>query len=434
MSARSDAPSLSTEVYAGFGTFFTLSYVLVLNPILLKQTGINISAAFFATVVSAGLATLVMGVWVRLPFAIAPAPSITTFFASYVCLTLGLAWQTALAAVILSGFLSMLMAFLTVRKRLIDSTPSGLKVGILFAIGGFLFANGLVQAKIIQFVGGVLTIRPGDTWRTGLPILLAGLGITVLFRQKWMRFVGAPLAGILVAAIVAGFLGVRSKVEASLGREMFSAMFAADFSALADWRLISSVFVFFIIDFFGGLGKFIGLFGAMEGGDFEVRQSEKMGRALYVDGAANILGGVLGASSLAVFISSAVGIKMGGRTGRPAIVCALLIFASLIAFPLVGAIPTEATAGTLIFIGVVLIPWRSIFAKSLDLNIFDYIIFSISAVISFATFGLDKALLVLFGFYAFRAARKGISTETVFLGGATFFLAAAVIAELFLGG
>lgn len=109
------------EFSAGLSTFLTLSYVFLLNPILLAKSGMNISAAFFATVISASLATLLMGLWAKLPFAVAPAPSITTFFVSYVCLKLGLSWEAALAAVVLSGLLSIVMTYLSVRGKLIES-------------------------------------------------------------------------------------------------------------------------------------------------------------------------------------------------------------------------------------------------------------------------------------------------------------------------
>lgn len=427
-------PSLATEASAGLATFLTLSYVLVLNPVLLRQAGIDISAAFFATVVSAGLATLIMGLWAKLPFAIAPAPSITTFFVSYVCLTLNVPWQGALAAVILSGILSILMAALAVRQKLIDATPMGLKIGILFSLGGFLVANGLSQAKLIQFSGGFLQLSSPDRLWVNVTILMVGLLFTLLFQLRWMRFSGAPLVGILLATVIAAFFGIQSRVDAQLGPAMFSSVFAADFSMILDWRILSAMFVFFIIDFFGGIGKFIGLFGAMEGQESEVQQTPRLGRALYVDGAGNIIGGFLGASSLAVFISSAVGIKMGARTGRAAVVTAMLIFASLIAFPLVGAIPTEATSGILIFIGFLLIPWHALFGGRLDLGRMDYAVFALAAAVAFVTFGLDKSLFVLFLFYGIKALRGGINTESLFLGGAATFLGASVVADFFLRG
>jgi adenine/guanine/hypoxanthine permease len=425
-------PNLLTEVFAGLSTFLTLSYVLVLNPILLSQAGIDISAAFFATVISSALATLAMGLWAKLPFAIAPAPSITTFFVSYVCLTLGLPWQAALAAVILSGFLSWAMAALAVRQRLIESIPAGLKIGILFALAGFLFANGLTQAKLIGFTNGWIDLAKANPNLGATLTLLTGLSIAVISRLPWLRFSGAPLLGILVATAVAAYFGILGHTDAHLGPEMLSAVGQADFTLLFDWRMLTSMFVFFIIDFFGGVGKFIGLFAAIEDEELKAKSERQLGRALYVDGAGNILGGLLGASSLAVFISSAVGIKAGGKTGWTAVTVAALMAISLFAIPLVGSIPVEAISGILVFVGFILIPWPKIWRGELGLRWSDYLVFALAGLFGFLTFGLDKALLLLFAYYSFERLRAGFRRDEVLLYVVTLFLGAAVLSDMFL--
>lgn len=431
-STRHETPSLWTEFVAGLSTFLTLSYILLLNPVLLSRAGIDISAAFFATVVSAGFTTLLMGLWARLPFAVAPAPSLTTFFVSYVCLTLGLAWQAALAAVIVSGALSILMAWLAIREKMIEATPVALKIGVLFAIGGFLVANGLSQAKLVGFSGGLIGASSTGIQIAGLAILGAGLIFTIIFSLPQMRFAGAPLVGILIATVIAALFGVRSHSEARLTTEMFSAIGQVDFTALLDWRILPALFIFFIIDFFGGLGKFIGLFAAM---DHEFKPDARdpgMKRALYVDGIGNFAGGFLGASSLAVFISSVVGIKAGGRTGRTAVFTAMFIFASLLAVPLVGAIPVEATSGILIYIGFLLIPWQGILRKKLQLTWGDWITCGLAGLIALFTFSIDRALLVVFVYYAAAAILRGARRQDSLLILTSVLLAGAVAAQAFM--
>jgi AGZA family xanthine/uracil permease-like MFS transporter len=423
---------IGTELFAGLGTFLTMSYILLLNPVLLHKTGIDISAAFFATVASAAVSTLIMGLWAKLPFAVAPAPSLTTFFVSYVCLTLGLPWQAAMGVVVASGFISIGAAALAIRGKIIDRTPLALKIGIIFAVGGFLIANGLSQAKLIKFEDGLLDFHSINLSAPTLVIPLVGLVVTLVFRGKWLKFNGAPLLGILAATLAAIFFGIRATTQASLGPQMFSAVNKIDWSVFLNWHLYSAMFVFFIIDFFGGVGKFMGLFAALDGKLTKDQVSKGMGKALYVDGLGNIVGGFLGASSLAVFISSAVGISVGGRTGLTAVFTAIFIAASLFAIPLVGSIPVEATSGILVFVGLILVPWASLRRGDIDLDVIDYLVFAVAAGAAFFTFALDRSLLLLFAVYSLRVLLKGFSPKDWTLYVVTLLLGAAVIADLFL--
>lgn len=188
-------PSFRVEFIAGLSTYLTLSYIFLLNPILLAKGGINISAAFFGTVISATLATLLMGIWAKVPFAVAPAPSITTFFVSYVCLELKLPWQAALAAVILSGGLSIVMTLALGAPKAHRFHPPALSAGVLFAVAGFLIANGLTQAKLISYSHGFVDISKlsvGVLTSRNAVALCTGILVTLFFRRKWVRFTGAP--------------------------------------------------------------------------------------------------------------------------------------------------------------------------------------------------------------------------------------------------
>ena len=423
---------IATELFAGLGTFLTMSYILLLNPVLLHKTGIDISAAFFATVASAAISTLVMGLWAKLPFAIAPAPSLTTFFVSYVCLTLKLPWQAAMGVVVASGVISIGAAALAIRGKIIARTPLALKIGIIFAVGGFLIANGLSQAKLIKFEDGLLDFHNINLSAPTLVIPFAGLAVTLIFRAKWLKFNGAPLLGILAATLAATFFGIKATTQASLGPQMFSAANKIDWSVFTNWQIYSAMFIFFIIDFFGGVGKFMGLFAALGDKLTEEQMSKGMGKALYVDGLGNIIGGFLGASSLAVFISSAVGISVGGRTGLTAVFTAMFIALSLFAIPLVGSIPVEATSGILVFVGLLLVPWASLRKGDIGLDVIDYIVFATAAGVAFFTFALDRSLLLLFVVYSVRVLIKGFSPKDWILYVVTVLLGAGVIADAFL--
>lgn len=432
---NSPAVNYKIELSAGLSTYLTLSYVFLLNPVLLARTGMDISAAFFATVASASIATFIMGALANLPFAVAPAPSITTFFVSFVCVQLGLSWQSALAAVVVSGILSILMTALSIRGKLIDAISSPLRVGVLLAISGFLIANGLVQGKMISFNKGwfdIQTFNAGSLFSPSALVLYAGLFTTVLFRLKWFRFSAAPILGILVAAVLAASFGIKSTTKAKLSPDMLSSVGQVDFSALLDTRFIIAMLIFFIIDFFAGIGKYIGLFSAMGEKGKEI-EKKGMGSALYVDSAGNILGGFLGASSLAVFVSSAVGIRTGGRTGWTSIFTALFMALGLFAIPLIGAIPVEATSGILIYVGCILIPVHDLQPKNGVINRFDVLIASAAFLISFLTYGLDKAILLVFLIYTAMIFKQGLpKKQDLILILVTLFLLAAIIAQMFL--
>jgi len=422
------------EFSAGLSTYLTLSYIFLLNPILLSKAGMDISAAFFATVVSAAAATFIMGAIAKLPFAVAPAPSITTFFVSFVCIQLGLSWQGALAAVVLSGVLSILMTKLSIRGKLIDTISTPLRVGVLLAISGFLVANGLVQGKVVSYNNGLFDFAKFNFNNLISPsaiVLYTGLAVTLLFRMKWFRFSAAPILGILSAAILAASFGIKSGTKAKFSTDMFGSVGQVDFSSLLDSRFIIAMLIFFIIDFFAGVGKYIGLFSAMGDKGKEI-EKKGMGNALYVDGFGNIIGGFLGASSLAVFVSSAVGIRAGGKTGWTAIFTSMFMLLGLFIIPLVGAIPVEATSGILIYVGCILIPVKDLQPKNGVLSIFDVVASSVAFLISFFSYGLDKAILLVFLVYTIKILLRGPKKDDLILILTTLFLLAAIIAQMFL--
>lgn len=430
--------SVANEFTGGLATFLTLSYVFLLNPVLLAKTGMPIEAAFFGTVAASAFSTALMGLYAKAPFAIAPAPSITTFFVGYVCLELGLSWQTALGAVVLSGIVSMLMAQIGAKAGLIKSLPEGLKFGVIFALSGFLIASGLRQAGVIKYENSLIAFDNVSSFAElasypGLMILLVGLLVTVILNLKPFKFRGSPIFGILVATAVAVALGVGAKSPTESFDNMFSAVGAFDFTELLSPSVMLSILILFIIDFFGGVGKFVGLQRMLKSEGIAV-SDDKINKALMVDGAGNIVGGFVGASSLAVFISSAVGIKSGARTGLSALFCAFFMLLCLGLIPLVGAIPAEATAGVLVYIGFLLIPWKDVKAaigsgESGVLNKVDIALGVIAALVSFISFSIDISLLIIFIGYSMTSlvARKFRASLMLYL--VTLLLAVAVLMQ-----
>lgn len=430
-----------TEFIAALATFLTLSYTFILNPVLLSNAQIDISAAFFATVISAFLSTLLMGVWAKLPIAVAPAPSLTTFFVSYVVLTLEIPWQAALVAVVASGFLSVAMAALSVRKQLIKKIfETQLSNGILMVISGFLIAAAFRQAQIVSHSEGFLdfeSLSMSAVFSEKSLILLVGLAVTLIFRLKQIRFSGAPLLGILVATIIALSYGITSGTKATFGWHMLSAAqgmlqftFSSHWVELISLELLLSTFVFFIIDFFGGVGKFAGLYKAIDN-DFTTDNPSNANRGLYVDGWGNVAGGLLGASGIAVFISSAVGITSGARYGLSAVFISLFMLASLALIPLVGAVPSVATSGILVYVAIILLPFKEFRLKG-GAPKSDIAIWLIAALLAFLTFGVDKAILLVFAWYSFQIVRSGEIKDNLIVLSTAVLLGIAVFAQMLL--
>jgi AGZA family xanthine/uracil permease-like MFS transporter len=392
------------EVIAGISTYLSLAYIFVVNPAILSGTHMNVSAVLFATAVASGLATLAMGLWAKLPFAVAPGLEMNGFFAFVVVGTLGLSWQDALATVFWSGVLCVLLTILPFRQRIIDSIPDGLKINIGVSVGVFVATIGLSLAKIVAFKDGLpdlAQLSVGALATHGAVITYITFAVAFILGLKVFRFPGGMLAAIIVGTLLCHYFGISADHPAQLSSDMFLAMGQAHiFSVIANPHFLPVMLVFFIVDFYGGIGKFIGLTAATN-----IQSNGKVpniGRALYVDGFGTIGGSLLGTSSLITFVESAVGIAAGGRTGLTAIVCGLLMLLSLVFTPLVGLVPTAATAGVLLYVGWLLLPIRQLRESPELFGGFDVLIAVIMGVLSFITFGLDKALLAGFLFYTGR--------------------------------
>lgn len=444
-SSPSKPVSWSTEFIGALATFFTMSYIFILNPILLSRVGIELEVAFVATIASAAASTLLMGLYAKAPFAVAPAPSLTVFFTAYVCGTLGLSWQAGMAAVIVSGLLSVAVTALAIRAELIKQMPQALQYSIIFILAGFLTANGLNQAKLTK-VSDAGFLELGSAWTSNgqlvplVLIMLTGLFVSIILQLKPIGFKGSPIVGVFAATTVAAYFGIVSATKANFSIDTIGTVLfepKPDFAGIFTWSVFPALLILFIIDFFGGVGKFVGLFQAMKDRGVAVRDDQK-NRSLYVDGVGNILGGWFGASSLAVFVSSAAGVTAGARTGLAAIFIAGLMLSAMFLIPVVGAIPVEATSGVLIFIAAILIPWRALVdplrrKNELGVQTVDVVVFACAAVISFVTFNLEMALAGVFIWYTISSVQQhGFKKELAILYASTALLALAVFLRLIL--
>ena len=414
--------NLRTEVVAGVSTYLSLAYILVVNPSILAHGGMDTSAVFFATIIASGLATLLMGFWAKLPFAVAPGLEMNGFFAFALCGTVGLTWQQGLGAVFWSGILCILATLSPARQKIIDSIPPGLKTNIAVSVGLFVTTIGLYLSKIVVFKKGVPDFTTWDlsclATREAL-VLYIGLGAVALCLKRF-RYYGM-LVSIIISSIACWILDIHAAAPPHLSSSMFDAFVQFDlFSTLTDHRFLSAVLVLFIIQFYGSIGKFIGLTATTNlQSNGQVKNIEK---ALYVDGIGTLVGSTLGTSSLITFVESSVGITVGGRTGITAIVCGVLILASLGFTSLVGLVPVEATAGVLVAVGWLILPIRRLNTGTTPFTQFDLFVALGMGEISFLTLGLDKAMLIGFWAYTLRQIFMPGEKVNVYLLGTTILL------------
>lgn len=447
LSRRRDSVNLVTEATAGISIFFTMSYIFLLNPSLLTQAGMDPGAAFFSTALTAIISTVFMGLYAKLPYAVAPVPTVTTFFTFFICQTMKIPWPEALTCVLLSGIISVIATLTSVRAQLIESMPDGLKTSLMFAVGGFLVANGLKLGGLVNYdkMGIVLDSQFWTMLLSKSAVITAvGLSVAAILNSRLFALKTGPLVGLIAATVTAVALGIPLKRPTFDLSHIFSTSLHFGLPEL-DWpslsQFIFATIIFFIVDFYGAIGKLVALTKLLSSVDDQ--EDVAVRSALMVDSLGTVLGATLGTSSVAVFISSAVGIKAGGRTGLTALWCAAAIAASVVVMPLVGAVPTVVNAGVLIYIGLILMPWKSLWDHRNDASgRFQAAVAIVALLVSLLTYGIDKGLLVSFAAYtvviASSTLRKALEHKedapigAVYLYVTTALLTASVLAQQFL--
>ena len=381
------------EILAGVSTFLALSYIFVVNPAILGEAGMNKSAVLFATIVASALATLVMGLWAKKPFVLAPGMEMNAYVAFFVVLVLGFSWQEALGAVFWSGVLFFVLTLTGFRKKIINAIPDKMKSGLALSVGVFLMLIALRLAGILLYEG--VSIK-------GIGVLLSPMSyvfyfglIAVLVLRKF-KVPGSVLISIIFASVFAHFLGLGEvKEPIKISAEMFGAIFKLDLGVIFNLRILSVILVLFLIDFYGSIAKFIGLTRRTSIVD-KNGEMPRMKEAMLVDGTANSVGAVLGTTSIITYVESAVGIAEGGRTGFTAVVAAILMFAFILLTPIVNLVPLIATTGALFWVGIALFPHREDLKTYTKLDIISVLLMIVAVIVTFA---IDKALLIGFAIF-----------------------------------
>ncbi len=339
------------EILGGLTTLATMAYIVFVNPAILADAGIPFQAAMAATCVSAAFGSLFMGLWARHPIALAPGMGINAYLTYGVVGGMGVPWQTALGAVFLSGVIFLALTMVGFRRKVLESMPQALFPAVAAGIGLFLALIGLRNAGIIVPSEATL-VGLGDL--SSANALLATGGLLVIASLQARRFPGAVLLGVLAVSVVAAAMGLSAWAPLSWSwSEMTAGALRLDVPAALHIGLLDIVFVFLFVDFFDTLGTVVAV-TKRAGLQDERGHIPRLDRMLTVDAVATMAGAACGTSTVTSYIESAAGIAAGARTGLAAVVTGLLFLAALPLAPLVGAIPSAATAPALVFVGALM--------------------------------------------------------------------------------
>jgi adenine/guanine/hypoxanthine permease len=370
--------STRTEIIAGLTTFVTMAYILFVNPLILSGTGMDKNAIFLATALGAGIVSIIMGLVVNAPIALAPGMGLNAYFAVVAASHGGMMnWQTALGAVFISGIIFLILTLTGIRQALVEAIPDGLKHGITAGIGLFITMLGLKLSELIQLqatpippsVEGMAkgpVLLKSFEWNLQLAnfghlhgnsglVALVGLLITGLLVIRNVK--GGILIGIIITTLLGIPAGVTSldplKGASWIPNFAVNNFFALDLKGVLGIGIFEAIFVFTFVELFDTFGTMVGTLdraGILERPDGK----KKLSRAMLVDATGVSIGALLGTSTITAFIESASGIEAGGRTGKTAITVGVLFLLSLFIAPIAAIVPDAATAPALIIVGVLM--------------------------------------------------------------------------------
>ena len=353
---KQNKTTVKTEVLAGLTTFMTMAYILAVNPDILSVTGMDKGAVFTATALSALIATLVMALYAKLPFALAPGMGLNAFFAFTVVLGMGHSWQFALTAVFIEGLIFIALTAFNIREMIVNSIPMNMKHAISVGIGLFIAFIGLKNAGIIvsspaTFVtlGDVTNIAANGGAVVAL-VTLVLTGVLLALKVK-----GALLYGILIGAVIGLPLGITTLPSSfDFTPPSLSPIFLQfEWTQVFTPDMLIVVFTFLFVDMFDTVGTLIGVSSKANMLDKEGRVP-RVKQALMADAVGTTVGAMLGTSTVTTYVESAAGVSEGGRTGLTSLTVAGLMFLALFLSPVFLMIPGAATAPALILVGAMM--------------------------------------------------------------------------------
>jgi adenine/guanine/hypoxanthine permease len=367
---------VKTEVMGGITTFMTMAYILFVNPSILSAAGMDKDAVLLATALGAGIVSILMGVFVNYPIALAPGMGLNAFYAFTVVIGMGVPWQTALGAVFISGLIFIALTATQVRQLLVEAIPTSLKHAITVGIGLFITIIGLKLSGIMQIRLSLIPptmekliaakgnatpmyfetiIEMGRLVHPETLLAVIGLAIIVVLMARGVR--GSMLIGILATTLIGMVMGV-VKVPAGFSPIALpdlskNAFLQLDIMGALNMGLLTIIFTFTFVELFDTMGTLVGT--ATKAGLMDKQgRFPGIGKAMLVDATGVSLGALLGTSTITAYVESAAGIAAGARTGLAAVTTGILFILALFFTPLAGLIPDAATAPALIIVGALM--------------------------------------------------------------------------------
>lgn len=342
---------VSTEILAGITTFLAMSYILAVNPSILADCGMDKNALFTTTAVASIFATLVMAIYGKLPFALAPGMGLNAFFCYTVCLGMGYSWQFALTAVLIEGLIFIVLTLTNVREAIVNALPLSLRKAIGAGIGLFIALIGLKGGGIVIDNPATLVDLGDVTSGAGL---LSVIGLVITGILVILNVPGALLIGIIATTIIgiplgvtqfAGVLSTPPSMKPILGQIM------TDPSQIFSLDMLVVVFTFLFVDMFDTIGTLVGVTTKANMVD-EKGNPKRLNQAFMADAVGTVAGALLGTSTVTTYVESASGVAQGGRSGLTAFSVAVCFAVAMFFAPLFTAIPGSAVCPALVIVGL----------------------------------------------------------------------------------
>lgn len=349
--------SVKVEMMAGLTTFLTMSYILAVNPIILSDAGMDKGAVFSATVISAAIATMVMAFYAKMPFALASGMGINAFFAYTLVIVMGYSWQQALAAVLVEGFVFILLTVFKVREAIVNTIPLNIRYSISVGIGLFIAFIGLKNGGLV--VASEATMTALGSWNPTTLVAAGGILLGAILMALNVK--GGLFYTIIIMTLIGIPLGVTQIPEGftilSMPQSLEPVAFHIDFSRFItfDIEYIIVVATLLFMDLFDTIGTLVGAATGAGMADKQTGKIHNLNKALMADAIGTSVGALLGTSTVTTYVESTTGILEGGRTGLTSLTVALLFFAALFFSPIFLMIPSAATTSALFLVGVMML-------------------------------------------------------------------------------
>ena len=344
--------NIKKEVLAGFTTFITMSYIIFVNPQIMSTTGMDFGAVFVGTCLAASIACFIMGFVANWPVGLAPGMGLNAFFTYSVVGEMGYSWETALGAVFLSGILFFIMSATPLRKWMIDSIPTNLRIAMASGVGFFIGFIGLKNGGIIV-ANDATFLSLGDF--SNIETLLSVLGFLLIAILTIRNIKGSIIISILIITLLSLTFGlVEFNGVISYPPSLSPVFLHLDIIGAIDITMISIIASFLFVNLFDTTGT---LFGVATRANFidEKGNISNLDKALKCDSSTSIIGTFFGCAPVTSYVESSSGIEAGGRTGLTAITIGFLFLFSIFLSPLASIVPIYATSGALIYVSLLIL-------------------------------------------------------------------------------